>query len=155
MICLECQDNIYGLQPGKLACLPKKTLNYKFGPEKGGNLHPSLKIFCPEGHSYLPLDGEVCQPCKKLNCSRCQMEDLTKCEGCQSGDFTRKDGQGSCTTQICNSNEYFTKAEGHKCVLFSLPNCLQKDSFGWCDTATGCPPTKSYSSGVCCTETPL
>lgn len=156
MICLTCADSIFALQPQKIACLSNKTLGLTLGPSKGGTLHPSLNIFCPEGHAYLPeVDGGSCKPCTNPDCSRCFKTDLGKCLGCKRDIFRRKTSSDTCTTATCDANQYFTEADGGKCVDFTLPNCLSKDQHGWCDkqNGVGCLGGQIYMSGSCCTQT--
>lgn len=103
MICLECSDSVFAIQPDKIACVSDKVLGMTLGPSKGGLLHSSLKTFCPEGHAYLPLtDGGSCVPCINPDCSRCFKDDLGKCLGCKQDIFRRKDTNDLCTTSACS-----------------------------------------------------
>lgn len=157
MICLECSDNVHAILPNKIACVPSSS-NLTYGPSKGGNLHPNLRIYCPEGHAYLPLTpGGSCVPCTNPDCSRCLREDLNKCLGCKTDTFLRMDADGSCVPNPCGPNEYLTPADGNKCVDFSLPGCLKSDAYGWCSNVPGegCPIGQTYGAGVCCTENML
>lgn len=137
MICLECSGDIHAVLPEKIACVPN-SFGLTHGPAKGGNLQPNLRIFCPEGHAYLPLTlGGPCVPCTNPDCSRCLIEDLSKCLGCRTSTFLRKDHNGYCTTNSCTVNQYLTSADGNKCVDFVLPGCLKSDAFGWCSKVSG------------------
>lgn len=141
MICLECTGDVHAILPDKIACVPN-SFGLNYGPAKGGNLHPNLRIFCPEGYAYLPLSpGGICSPCTNPNCSRCLREDLSKCLGCRTDSFRRKGPNDSCISSPCASNQYLTSADGNKCVDFSLPGCNKMDAFGWCSTVSGegCP----------------
>jgi hypothetical protein len=101
MICLECTGDVHVILPNKIACVPNSS-NLTYGPAKGGNLHPNLRIFCPEGYAYLPLTpGGSCVACTNLDCSRCFIEDLSRCLGCKTGTFLRKDTNDSCTSTPC------------------------------------------------------
>lgn len=105
MVCLECPSNMHMILPERIACLPSNYKGFFFGPAKGGNLHPNLRIFCPEGHAYLPLvDGGDCMPCTNPNCSRCSREDLSKCLGCKTETNLRLDLNGSCVMDACDAN---------------------------------------------------
>jgi hypothetical protein len=98
MICLNCIDQVHAIIPDKIACV-SSSFGLITGPSKGGNLDPNLKVFCPEGHAYLPLTlGGPCVPCTNPNCSRCLQEDLSKCLGCKTDTFLRKDTNDSCTS---------------------------------------------------------
>lgn len=64
MICLECLDYVHAVFPDKMACSPENSAGRFLGPIKGGALHHHLRIYCPEGHAYLPLiDGGPCVKC--------------------------------------------------------------------------------------------
>lgn len=137
MICLQCTDDVYAILPDKIACVPN-SFGLITGPAKGGSLHPNLRIFCPEGHAYLPLTlGGSCVPCTNPDCSRCFKEDLSKCIGCKTLTFLRKGSNDSCVSTPCAANQYLTPADGNKCVDFALPGCLQKDLYGWCSKVPG------------------
>lgn len=141
MICLDCEGDIHAILPDKIACFASSS-NLIHGPSKGGYLHTNLKIFCPEGHAYLPLtSGGPCVPCTNPNCSRCLREDLNKCLGCKTDSFLRKDINDSCASTPCASYQYLTAADGNKCVDFNLGLCLISDAYGWCSKVAGegCP----------------
>lgn len=95
MICMECSDEVYAIQPGKISCVSSSIRGLFPGPAKGGSLEPNLRIFCPEGHAYLPIhEGGDCVPCTNPLCSRCFREDLSKCLGCRTDTFLRLDSSG-------------------------------------------------------------
>lgn len=156
MICLECLDSIYAILPDKMACLPASTVGKNLGPPKEGVLHPNLRVYCPEGHAYLPLvDGEACVQCTNDSCSRCLREDLGKCLGCKTENFLRIDANNLCTNSPCAPNQYLTSAEGTKCLTFELPGCNKSDNFGWCSKVSGEGCTvlgRTFHAGICCTQ---
>lgn len=154
MICLECTGDIHAILPNKIACVPSSS-QLIYGPAKGGNLHPNLRLFCPEGYAYLPLTpGGNCVLCTNPRCSRCLREDLSKCLGCKTDTFLRKDSQHECISTPCPPNNYLTMADGNKCLEFILPGCAKNDVYGWCSQVAGegCPVGQTYWGGVCCTE---
>jgi hypothetical protein len=113
MVCMECLDSLHAILPDKIACVPSARRGLFPGPGKGGNLDPNLRLFCPEGHAYLPLfEGGSCVPCTNPNCSRCHRDDLNKCLGCKTSTFLRKDGSGDCVPAQCGPTQYLSIAEG-------------------------------------------
>lgn len=154
MVCLTCSDEVHGIQPEKIACLASGNIGtLNFGPAKGGDLDPNLRIFCPEGNQYLPTSGGIsgtCDACSNLNCSRCGLEDAGKCIGCSSPS-TLSVGE-DCLSTNCATSEFLNTGKGNQCTLFSLDGCTQPDSFGWCNKSSGvgCPVGSTYQNGVCC-----
>ena len=137
MICLDCLDEVHAILPDKIACVPL-SFGLTTGPPKGGNLHPNLRIFCPEGYAYLPLvPGGSCVPCTNGDCSRCLSEDQSKCLGCKTQTFLRKGPDDSCVSSPCATNEYLTSAEGNICIAFGLAGCNKMDQYGWCSKVDG------------------
>ena len=105
MVCLTCTTDIHAVQPEKIACLQTSAVgSLTFGPVKGLNLDPNLRLFCPEGSAFLPPSGSTCTACTNPNCRRCAKDNLNTCLGCAQG--WRLDGMGSCTSSSCATNQY-------------------------------------------------
>lgn len=100
VVCLVCRsDKVYGIQPEKIACVDENNLQgMNFGPEKGGNLHPNLRVFCPYNYAFLPLQGGASGGCDQEcsnQCFRCQIDNTEKCLSCTNSSFIL-DGSDSC-----------------------------------------------------------
>ena len=75
MVCLACLDSVHVLTFEKIACLSaKQSAGMKLGPEKGGSINPKMRVYCPEGNTYLPDTTGICQACSNPDCKSCEPE---------------------------------------------------------------------------------